>query len=48
MKLMLAVIFLCAALGLAARRFGVREHLSVVVVAGTMTLLYYVFADRLM
>lgn len=47
MNLMLAVIFLCVALGLFVRRLGVREQLLVVVIATTMTGLYF-FAERFM
>lgn len=47
MYLMLAVIFLCVALGLAVRRVGGREQLTVAVIAAVMTSLYF-FVRRLM
>jgi hypothetical protein len=47
MNLMLTVIFLCVALGLLAHRLGGREQLVVVVIATTMTGLYF-FAQRFM
>jgi hypothetical protein len=47
MNLMLAVIFLCVALGLFARRIGGREQLAVVVIATMMAGLYF-FAQRFM
>lgn len=47
MNLMLFVIFLAVALGLIARRLGLREHLAIVVLATTMTGLYF-FARRFM
>ena len=40
MTLMLAVIFLCVALGLVAPRFGARENLAVAVLAALMSALY--------
>ena len=41
MNLMLAVIFVCIALGLLAPRIGRREQLAVVVIAVAMTSLYF-------
>ena len=46
MMLMLAVIFLCVALGLLAPRLGVREHLIVAFIAMLMTALYFFFDTR--
>jgi hypothetical protein len=43
MNLMLTIIFLCVALGLLAPRIGMREQLAVVMMATTMTGLYYFF-----
>jgi len=45
---MLAMIFLCVAFGLAAPRFGTREHLVVALMASAMTALYFVFPNRFM
>jgi hypothetical protein len=47
MNLMLAVMVLCVALGLFARQLGTREQLVIVVIATTMTGLYY-FVQRTM
>jgi hypothetical protein len=47
MNLMLTVIFVCVALGLLAPKLGRREHLAIVVMATTMTGLYY-FVQRFM
>ena len=46
MPLMLAVMFMCVALGLLARRFGARQHLAVVVLAIAMTVLYLFLGER--
>lgn len=48
MMLMLAVIFVCVALGLLAPRVGAREQMTVVLIATTMTALYYFFGARFM
>ena len=48
MMLMLAVIFLCIAIGLLAPRFGTREHLAIAFLATTMTALYLFLAERFM
>jgi hypothetical protein len=47
MNLMLTVIFLCVALGLLAPRPGKREYLAIVLLATTMTGLYF-FVHRFM
>ena len=47
MMLMLGVIFLCIALGLVARRLGIREHLGITFLATVMTALYF-FSKRAM
>jgi hypothetical protein len=47
MHLMLYVILLCVALGLLASRFGAREHAAIVLLATTMTALYF-FVNRFM
>jgi hypothetical protein len=47
MNLMLAVLFVCIALGLAAPRIGAREQLAIVIIAVGMTGLYF-FTRRFM
>ena len=47
MNLMLAVIFVCIALGLLAPRIGTREQLAVGAIAVSMTCLY-LFMRRFM
>lgn len=47
MNLMLAVIFVCIAIGLLAPRIGMREQLTVSVIAVAMTCLYF-FTRRFM
>ncbi len=46
MNLMLAVIFLCVAIGLLAPRIGRREQAGVVLLAVIMTALYYFRGER--
>lgn len=47
MNLMLTFLFLCIALGLLARRLGLREHAITVAMATAVTGLYF-FARRFM
>jgi hypothetical protein len=48
MNLMLAIMFLCVALGLVAGRFGRREYCLITLMATAMTLLYWLFGERFM
>jgi len=48
MNLMLVVIFLCVALGVAVPHFGRREQLAITVIAVSMVTLYYLFPYRFM
>jgi hypothetical protein len=45
-QLMLWTMLACIAIGLTAPRFGRRQQLLVVLVAASMTVLYYVFPWR--
>ena len=46
--LMLAVIFLYVAIGLFVRRLGASEYAAVALLAGMMTTIYVLFANRVM
>jgi hypothetical protein len=43
MNLMLGVMFLCVALGLASTRFGPRTHLTVAAIAIVMAAIYFLY-----
>jgi len=48
MFLMLAVMFLYVALGLFVRRLGTSEYVVVALIASMMTVIYFVFANRVL
>ena len=48
MKLMLAVIFLCIAIGLLSPRIGRRESILIFLTMAAMAGLYYRFGERFM
>jgi len=48
MKVMLAVIFLCLAIGLFSPRIGRREVVSIYLLMAIMAGLYYRFGERFM
>ena len=48
MSVMLATIFLYAVMGLFVRRLGAREHVLVAVMASAMTLIYVLFANKVL
>lgn len=48
MSVMLVAILVYTVLGLFVRRIGAREHILVAVVASTMTVIYVLFANKVL